>query len=506
VPTITIDPDDAKDFDDAISLEELPNGEVRVGIHIADVPAYVRAGSPLDQEAQKRGNSTYLVGTVIPMLPHALSSGVCSLKEGVDRLTKSVFLTIARNGRPRETSFANTVIRSMKRLTYKQAYALLKEDNPAKIRALPPPPAHQTGFAGRALSELTNNEIAGLRDIVRRVWDIASRMRRERMQRGSLDLDMPETKMFVDKDGYADRLEKIVNDESHQLIEEFMLAANEAVAKALRTANMPALYRVHDKPDEDRLQELREFLATFGIQTGNLANRDELVRLLVKLRDHPQGYILRTQVLRSLKKACYRATPDGHFGLNKRDYLHFTSPIRRYADLVVHRVFVHYLARHHGQPMLPGAKADYTLAKMTSLGEHLSLTEVNSTDAERESIKVKLLEFFERELAKKKKTVFAAVITETRNHGMFIELTESMAFGMVHISTLDDDLYNLADDGTALIGRRTKKRYGVGDRIEVVVHRVDRFKRQVDFRVAPSGGPARPEQPPRPPRRNQRRR
>jgi ribonuclease R len=222
------------------------------------------------------------------------------------------------------------------------------------------------------------------------------------------------------------------------------------------------------------------------------------VRLLAKLRDHPQGYILRTQVLRSLKKAAYRATPDGHFGLNKRDYTHFTSPIRRYSDLIVHRVFAHYVTKFHGQPAVPGAKVDYTATKLASLGEHLSQTEINSTEAERESVKVKLLEFFERELAKKKKTRFAAVITEARNHGMFIELTESMAFGLVHISMMDDDLYSLDPSGTALIGRRTKKRYAVGQHIEVVVARVDRFKRQVDFRLVGSGEAAPSTEPPSP--------
>ncbi len=495
VPTLTIDPDDAKDFDDALSLEELGNGEVRVGIHIADVPAYVRPGSALDREAQKRGNSTYLVGIVIPMLPHTLSNGICSLKEGVERLTKSVFLTFGRNGRVRETTFANTVIKSGKRLTYKQAYALLQEDNPSKIRALPAPPPHQTGSTGRPMSELTHKEIVQLRDIVRRLWSLASRLRQDRMKRGSLDLDMPETKIYVDEQGYADRLEKVTHDESHQLIEEFMLAANEAVARAMREVDLPCLYRVHDKPDEDRLDELREFLATFGVETGDLSHRPEMVKLLVKLRDHPQGYLLRTQVLRSLKKACYRATPDGHFGLNKRDYLHFTSPIRRYADLVVHRVFVHYLAQHQGQPMLPGAKADYSKPKLVSLAEHISLTEVNSTEAERESVKVKLLEFFERELKKKTPTRFEAVITETRNHGMFIELTESMAFGLVHVSSLTDDLYYLSGDGTALVGRRTKRRYESGQKIQVVVSRVDRFKRQIDFHISGEAAPSGKDRP-----------
>jgi ribonuclease R len=266
-----------------------------------------------------------------------------------------------------------------------------------------------------------------------------------------------------------------------------MLAANEAVARALRTANMPAVYRVHDKPDEDKLQDMREHLATFKIETGDLSKKKEMSALLKKLKDHPQGHVLRIQVLRSLKKACYRGTPDGHYGLQKRDYLHFTSPIRRYSDLITHRVFARYLAKNLGQPLLPPNAVNYSGSKIASVAEHLSLTEVNSVEAERESVKVKLIEFFERELEKKKKTQFEAVITETRNHGMFIELTESLAFGMVHVSTLDD-MYFLTNDGTALVGRRSNKRYQMGQKIEVVVSRVDRFKRQVDFRIVQAKG------------------
>jgi ribonuclease R len=483
VPTVTIDPDDARDFDDALSLEELPDGSTRVGIHIADVSHYVRPGGALDEEARRRGNSTYLVGTVVPMLPTALSNGICSLVEGADRLVKSVFIVFDRQGQPRETSFADAVIRSMKRLTYKQAYALLREDDPALLRALPAPAAHETGFTGRPLSELAVPEVLRLRDLVRKLWALAARMRRERMRRGSLDLDMPETKIHVDALGYAERLEKVVNDESHQLVEEFMLAANEAVARAVREAKLPCIYRVHDDPEPERLDELREFLGAFGVTCGDLSQRPALVRLLEDLRSHPQGHVLRTQVLRSLKKACYRASPDGHFGLHKRDYLHFTSPIRRYADLAAHRVFARLPRRDRERPP-PAPKADASAARMASIAEHISTTETNSQEAERESVKVKLLEFFERELGRKKKTRFEAVITETRNHGMFVELAESMAFGLVHVSTLADDLYFLTPEGSALVGRRTKRRFAVGGRIEVTVARVDRFKRQIDFHVA----------------------
>jgi ribonuclease R len=478
----TIDPDDAKDFDDALSYEELPGGDIRVGIHIADVSTYVRAGTALDQEAQRRGNSTYLVGVVIPMLPEKLSNGLCSLVEGQDRLCKAVFLTFGVNGRIKETTYANTVIRSRKRLTYKQAYAFLFEDDLERVRALPLPPKHQTGSTGRALRDLSDQELRDLQHWIRALWRIASGLRKGRMAHGSLDLDMPETKIFVDEQGYADRLEKIEHDESHQLIEEFMLAANEAVARLTRTRRLPSLYRVHDEPDIDRLEEFHRLLESFEIPASDLTQRAELVRLLAVLHQHPQGYTLRTQLLRSLKKAAYRHTPDGHFGLHKKDYTHFTSPIRRYADLVVHRVLGDHLARQE-QAGQHRASA-YDLTRVERMGEHLSLTEINSAEAERDSVKVKLLEYFERELERRPPTRFTAVITDVRMNGFFIELVDSMAFGFVATETLVDDHYVLADDDSALVGRRRKRRFALNARIEVVVDKVDRFKRLIDFRPA----------------------
>ena len=480
----TIDPDDAKDFDDALSYEPLDGGEVRVGIHIADVSTYVHPGTAIDREAQRRGNSTYLVGVVIPMLPEKLSNGLCSLVEAQDRLCKAVFLTFTKNGRLRDTTYANTVIRSRKRLTYKQAYAFMFEDDLAKIRALPLPAKHQTGSTGRALRDLTDAELHDLQTWCRALWKIAARLRKDRMANGSLDLDMPETKIFVDEKGYADRLEKITHDESHQLIEEFMLAANEAVARLTRTHQLPSLYRVHDEPDAEKLEEFRGLLDSFDIPVGDLSVRAEIVKLLVILAAHPQGYTLRTQLLRSLKKAAYRATPDGHYGLAKNDYTHFTSPIRRYADLVVHRVFDTYLEKHAGHAIPPARNARYDLSRIQALGEHISLTEISSAEAERESVKIKLLEFFERELDKSPRTPFLAVITDVRPNGFFIELVESMTFGFISTNALTDDRYVPADDGTMLVGRKTKKKFALNGRLSVVVDKVDRFKRLIDFRPA----------------------
>ena len=481
IPVFTIDPDDAKDFDDALSYEPLENGSVRVGIHIADVSHYVRSGTALDKEAQKRGNSTYLVGVVIPMLPEILSNGLCSLVEAENRLCKAAFITFSKTGKIEDTYFANTVICSRKRLTYKQAYALLFEDDLEKVKQLPLPPKHQTGSTGRALRDMKDQELQDLQTWIRGLWKIASKLRKNRMLHGSLDLDMPETKIFVDAEGYADRLEKIEHDESHQLIEEFMLAANEEMARLSRTQRLPSVYRVHDEPDEERLEEFSQLATTYGIEVGDLTRRENVVRMLEILSKHPQGYNLRTQFLRSLKKACYRSSADGHYGLHKKDYTHFTSPIRRYSDLVVHRVLHAYLLKS-GKGV--DGKQGYDIKHIENLAEHLSQTEVNSSEAERESIKIKLLEFFERELAKKNKTKFAVVVTEVRRQGLFIELTESMTFGFLGADKLVDDKYVLDNAGTTFIGRRKQNRITVGSRLEVVVDKVDRYKRMIDFRQA----------------------
>ncbi len=480
-PVFTIDPDDAKDFDDALHLERLSDGRIRVGIHIADVSAYVRPNSALDREAQRRGNSTYLVGEVVPMLPHALSSGVCSLKEGEDRLTKSVLVTFSKRGELEGVEFANTVIRSLKRLTYKQAKAFLDEDDFQKIRALPQPPAHQTGFAGRPLKALSNNEMHLLQSHIRELWSLARRMRSARMKAGSLDLDMPEVKIYVDKNGYPDRIERVEQDESHQLIEEFMLLANQEVARALNRQHIAAIHRTHDKPEALKLDELREALLTMGLRVGDLTQPREVSRFLEMTRAHPKGVYLRTLFLRSLKQACYRASPDGHYGLAMANYTHFTSPIRRYADFIVHRIFDFYLFKN-SLPTAP-AKAPpvYNVAMLQGIAEHISLTEQNSTEAERTSVKNRLLEFFEIESKKEPKSRFEASITEVKNHGVFVELTQSMAFGFIHVSHMESDFYFLDESAQALVGRRTGKRYGVGDRVQVEVEKVDRFKRQIDF-------------------------
>jgi len=443
---VTIDPDDARDFDDAIDVE--PTGEHgwRLGVHIADVAAYVKPDSTMDREARRRGNSVYLPDRVIPMLPERLSNGVCSLKPGVDRLTHSVFIEYDRSGRVKGTRFARSVIRSARRLTYKEAYAILKS------------PAHDH------LSERLHG-----------AWELAALLRRKRFQHGSLDLDFPEIKVRVDENGKPVRLERIENDESHQLIEEFMLAANEAVASELKKRTIPTIYRVHENPDPEKLAEYRELILSHNYRAGDLTHRAELQRFLASIKGKPEEQALKIGLLKSLKRARYLTQPLGHYGLAKTNYLHFTSPIRRYADLIVHRALSERNQRRQ-------ARAD--MGQLAAVAEHISTTERTAAEAEIEAVRMKKLEFFEQQLAERDPQVFGASIVDIRNYGLVIELPDVLLSGLVHISALTDDFYVFDGAQRRLIGRRTRKRFAIGDEVRVFVARVDRFKRQIDFALA----------------------
>jgi len=441
---VTIDPDDAKDFDDAINVDKIDNQTWELGVHIADVSAYVTPDSALDREARKRGNSVYLPDRVIPMLPERLSNGVCSLKPDVDRLTFSAFIQFDKTGRPRSARFARTIIRSAKRLTYKEAYAILKS-----------PPRDQLG---KRLHE---------------AWELASLLRRKRFQEGSLDLDFPEVKVHVDLAGKPVKLERIENDESHQLVEEFMLAANEAVARELKNKNIPTIYRVHENPNPDKLAEYRELILSHNIRVGDLTKRSEVQRLLALIKGKPEERTLKIGLLKSLKRARYLPQPLGHYGLAKTNYLHFTSPIRRYADLVAHRSL--------GQQK-DARKID--MGQLTSISEHISATERNAAEAEIEAVRMKKLEFFERQLQERNPQVFRASIVDVRNYGLLVELPDADITGLVHVSSLTDDFYVFDAVQKRLIARRSRKRYAIGDEVRVFVARVDRFKRQIDFAIA----------------------
>jgi ribonuclease R len=438
---VTIDPEDAKDFDDAICLERIGQDRWKLWVHIADVSHYVEPGKDLDREAEKRGNSTYLVDRVIPMLPEALSNELCSLKPEVARLTKCVEFTLASSGKILSTRFYSAVIRSQHRFNYQEVLGILQR-----------PPK------------------TGLERMLHQAHELAQRLRQERFKGGALDLDFAETKIILDTQGRISRIERRPNDISHQLVEEFMLLANEAVAAVLRQRKRVSIHRVHEPPDEHRLFEFREEALSHRIPCGNLTHRPEVQRLLQRLSNLPIGPALKIGFLRSLKRARYAIEALGHYGLNKKDYTHFTSPIRRYADLVVHR------ALFDGGPPNAGT--------LDRISDHISETERNSADAERDSKDVKLFAFLKGQLSTGKLIAYPALVTDVRNFGFFVDVSDLGLSGLVHLSSVEDDFYVFDPDRVQLTGRRTRRVIRLGDRVQVRVRKVDTFKKQIDFELA----------------------
>ncbi len=438
---ITIDPDDAKDFDDAICLERASDEHWRLWVHIADVSHYVRPGTALDDEARRRGNSTYLVDRVVPMLPEALSNELCSLKPGVDRLTKCVEFLIAGDGRVLKTRAYPAVIHSQRRFTYREAFAVLQR--------APAGPIEQMLHEANAL---------------------AQRIRRTRFKAGALELDFPEMKIRLDEEGRVAAIERVENDASHQLIEEFMLLANEAVAARLLHHGRPAIHRVHEEPDADRLREYRDEVMSHHVPCGNLSHRPEVQKLLHRLGTLAIGPALKIGFLKSLMRARYAVEPLGHYGLAKKHYTHFTSPIRRYADLVVHRAL---FESGHGSKH-----------SLKETAEHISTTERNSADAERDSKDTKLYAFLQSQLESGRPQRYPALVTDLRNFGFFVDVTGLAMSGLVPFSTMTDDLYSFDPMRLQVVGRRRRRVIKLGDRLEVEVAKVDRFKKQVDFRLA----------------------
>jgi ribonuclease R len=439
---VTIDPEDAKDFDDAICLQRADADHWKLWVHIADVAQYVKPGSALDEEAARRGNSTYLVDRVVPMLPEALSNELCSLKPHVDRLTKCVEFLLSSAGQVLKSQFYPAVIRSQCRYNY-----------------------------GEVLAILQRQPLDSLERMLHDAHALAQKLRRARFAAGSLDLDFPETKIRLDEHGRVLRIDKVYNDISHQLIEEYMLLANEAVATRLMALRRPCVYRVHEPPDEARLQEFREDVLSHRIPCGNLSNRREVQKLLALLNTLAIGPALKIGFLRSLMRARYCVEPLGHYGLAKKKYTHFTSPIRRYADLVVHRA------------LFQRADGPTSASPLPEVAEHISETERNSSDAERDSKDVKLFAFLQAQLDSKHPPAYAGLVTDVRNFGFFVDVPGLGMSGLVPLSGLSDDFYQFNPQTAQLVGRRTRRIFKLGDRIEVQVAKVDRFKRQVDFRL-----------------------
>jgi ribonuclease R len=440
---LTIDPDDAKDHDDAICVEKTAGG-YRATVHIADVAHYVRPGGALDREARKRGNSTYLADRTIPMLPFGLSADLCSLRAGVDRLAHSVFFEYSATGKLKKVRFAKTVICVHAKLTYREAYALLKGES---LPAFSPDVAKAVQLS----------------------WELASMLRKARFAAGSLEMDFPEVKVFLDEQGRADRIERIVNDESHQLIEEFMLAANEAVAHEIKNRATVCVYRIHENPDTERLNDFRQYAATMGVKVSDLTQRREVVRMLQAIKARPDEHRLKLEFLKSLKRAAYSVDPIGHYGLAKADYLHFTSPIRRYADLLAHRV----LARER----IGGRK------ELEETAKHISETERTSSDAEKDSRTVKKLEYFQRQLDSREPDEFAAFVSDIKSHGLLIELPDVDTVGFIPAALLPDGPYDFDSPRLRFVNRRTKRVFKIGDRFKVIVVRVDNERRTMDFSV-----------------------
>jgi len=444
---ITIDPEDAKDFDDAISLRKDKKGNWLLGVHVADVSYYVEHDSAVDVVARKRGTSVYLPGTVIPMLPEVLSNGICSLKEGEDRLTKGVFFTYSPDGSLLRSEIKHSVINVKKRLTYHNATKILMENDEKDTN-----PVTNLLFEASTLAKL---------------------LYKKRMEEGALELNLPEINIRVGEDGKIDTIEKVKRDISHIIIEEFMIAANQAVATFMHQNSLPSINRSHPEPDEDEMLDFAEFIFNCKNKRINPFDKKRLQAFLDEISDHPESYIINLMLLRSLRKAEYSTTEESHFALGLEHYAHFTSPIRRYPDLIVHRLLDLFF---QGQLKSKMAKASWD-EKITGWASHCSATEKRAEEAEREIIKLKLLRHLEEHADK----VMEGVITGIQEYGLFVQIDEFQLDGLVHIRTLTDDFYKLDKKKLSLVGDRRGKVYGFGDVVKVKITKIDLLKREVDF-------------------------
>lgn len=457
----TIDPGDAKDFDDAICVHHFrreEGGGWELAVHIADVSHYVRAGSALDKEAKKRGNSVYLADRVIPMLPEKLSNGVCSLKPDVERLTHAVIMRFTDDGQMTGARFASAVIRSRRRYSYEEAFARLNLSH-GEIRCLD---------AGEAR----------LAEHLKRAWALASRLRGRRFEAGSLDLDFPEVRAVLDERGVPVGVKRTEHDESHQLIEEFMLAANEAVARKIKNAQAPSIYRVHEDPDPEKLTEFAYQAREYGYSAGDVTVRAELQKVLRAMRGKPEEHSLKIALLKSLKRADYRAEPQGHYGLAKLNYTHFTSPIRRYADLIVHRVL------RRLDPDWPQKDSTPSQGTLAEIAGHISQTERVAADAEMETQRLKLIEYLLNLSREEEGRTFPGVVYEVRPIGAFVELTDLMIKGLIRKEDLSPDRYRFDSARQQLVGGYGRVVLGVGRLVQVRVVRVDKVRGFIDFELA----------------------
>ncbi len=441
----TIDPETAKDFDDAVSVEFLKNGNYLVGIHIADVSHYVRPGTPVFKEAQKRSTSVYLVGKVIPMLPEKLSNQVCSLVPNEDRLTYSVIAELTPSAKVVNYKIVKTVIRSKRRFTYEEVQKIIDS---------------QKGEFNKEI--LTLNTLARM-------------LRKKREAKGSINFVKPEVEFVLNKKGVPldVRIKKI--QESNNLIEEFMLLANRIVARHVnlnkRKHNYPFVYRVHDLPDEEKLAEFASFVRSLGYSfSPNAANSSkEMQKLLKQAKGTPEEAVINEVAIRSMAKAVYSPENIGHYGLGFRYYTHFTSPIRRFPDLLVHIQIHEYIEHNKGKV--------FNYPQLEEYCEHASAQERSAVNAERLSVKLKQMEFLRNKLGDE----FDAVISGVTNFGLFVELADTLAEGLVSIRDMDNDFYVFDEKNYTLYGKHKGKKYRLGDKVKVRLIRIDEEKREIDF-------------------------
>ncbi|PKM90354.1 MAG: ribonuclease R [Firmicutes bacterium HGW-Firmicutes-12] len=455
LPLVTIDGEDAKDLDDAVSLEILSNGNYYLGVHIADVGYYVKEGSLLDQEALKRATSVYLVDRVIPMLPQRLSNGICSLNANEDRLAMTCFMEINEEGTVVNYEICSSVIEVKERMTYKNVRRIL-EDADAEL--------------------LTRyGEYLKTFELMRELCLI---LRAKRLKRGAIDFDFPEAKVILDETGKPVEIVKRERSIAEMIIEEFMIAANETVAEQYYRLEVPFLYRVHEEPALDDITELNEFLGIFGyfIKTNKRGEvtPQSLQRIVEKTKGQPEERAVSMTVLRSMKHARYAPEAIGHFGLAADYYSHFTSPIRRYPDLAIHRVIREFLEKGSIQK----DRLKQLKKLMIEYATQSSMQERIAEDAERESVDLKKVEYMKDTVGQ----TFTGFISGVKSFGFFVELPNTVE-GLIHVSNLNDDYYLYDERHLMLVGEHTKKVFRIGDTIEVKVARVDVEERQIDFEL-----------------------
>ena len=454
VTTVTIDGEHARDFDDAITIERLPNGHFWLGVHIADVSHYVTEGSALDEEAYERGTSVYFTERAVHMFPSELATGLCSLNPNVDRLVQSCLMEVDRQGAVVRYEMHDGVINSDARMTYTAVNAILTDRDPEAMFEYQP--------------------LVPMFEQMRELFDTLNRRRR---RRGSIDFDLPEAEVILSEIGQIEAIVASERNIAHRIIEEFMLLANETVAAHLENNGVPALHRVHEAPDAKKVEEFEAFITTLGYSLaarGRALTPKHFQKLIDRMKGTPEERPIAALMLRTMQKARYDAASLGHFGLAVEHYTHFTSPIRRYPDLVVHRML-----RESRQGPIADARREELEEELPETARHASEMERRANEAERELLQWKKVRF----MANKVGDEYGGYVTGVAPFGLFVELIEHYVEGLVHVSSMADDYYRFVEQEHVLRGEHTKKMYRLGDRVDVQVVRVDMERRQVDLGI-----------------------